>query len=65
MIREWKEAVVVGLGLGKITWKHVHEDGTEHETEFIPPDGSYFGLIGEIPAGSTITCLSCGKTVNG
>ncbi len=65
MTPEWKEAVIVGLGLGKLTWRHVHEDGSEHETEFTPPDEPYYGLIGEIPKGSKIVCLSCGKSVEG
>lgn len=48
--------------LGRSTWKHVHEDGSEHDAELTAPTGTLAGLVGTLPAGARLTCRDCGAT---
>ena len=68
MAREWREVSLPSdrqAPLGRIAWKHIHNDGTEHDTEFTPPKGMWGGLVGTIPSGAKIVCFDCGAVVEG
>lgn len=66
--REWEEVMLPpspDAPLGRSAWRHVHQDGSEHEAKVTYPQGVYGGSWGEVPPGMTLRCLDCGAATTG
>lgn len=66
--REWKEVWLPRderAPLVRSVWKHIHSDGSEHDTKVDYPRGVYGGTVGEIPSAIVVRCLTCGAVGRG
>lgn len=52
-----------GAALGKVSYRHVHDDGTVHPTRIsAPPDRGWVSMVGEKPPVGVL-CLGCGLSI--
>lgn len=60
---QWQDVQLPGPGLGKIEYRHVHDDGTVHSTDAEFPQGGWVSTPGEFPEAVRVTCTECGQTM--
>jgi len=52
---------MVGEGLGKLTYFHVHSDGSRFPTQVETPEGGWVSIPGQYDQRVKVVCLRCGK----